>query len=484
MTEAEELELLELEAEAAAFEQASNPGRPALSEMKVTPDNVSAGEAFLRGVEQVNPWSDEAAGLGAGLYEVLNPEPDSTDSAATRFGKGFHSGKAEELQEISQAWDANPDAFAAGAAGSVLSQAAAIPATVKAQMAYGALQGAGAGEGVGERVTNAVIGGALPAAVPAARAGLNKVSGVLDDINLATIGLPQSVRSKLVERYGQEGLRSLGRFLREQNITNRAGQTLSGMEQQVDDLLAAKGQQISEQVKSAPVAPRPQSQLLADLTEGSRPEVYGRNLYDKGVEAVNDFIAPPPATRVTKFSPSGVDPISGQPNIIRSSEVVQPERMFDAPEVWELAKSLDKQARTWSRNPSDSINNVEIFSEVADNARSMLKEAAPELASSMKDYSQFISAKAGIDSAASKTAAPLTWATAPAKLFQNTVASKPFMTLINSQLEWAGKFAPLLEKALETGGPSSALALHYSLLQKEPEYNFLAMQEEEKRGKQ
>lgn len=437
LTEAEELELLELEAA-----EASVPAEP----RKYSADNVSGPEAFARGVEQAFPISDEGAGLGAGLYEVLNAEPDDERGALERFKAGFSGGRADELKQMAHAYDVKPGAFAAGAASGFGTQLTSAPASAGINSAIGAVQGASAGNSLGSRVAGAALGAALPQ-VPNARAALSRaVDPVLDAANLATIGLPQNVRTKIVQEYGSDGLAALGRFLREKGITNQP-RFLSGVESAVDDVANQAGAKIGAAVDDIQMAPIPYGELVDNLGALNRPAQFGQSMYDDGVNAAREFV--------------------GQGNATPT-------------DVWKMAQALDKQAGTFTKGGvSDKINQAEVFGDIAGNARQMLKDANPAVAPAMREYAMATAARKGVDAAAAATGAPIKYNTVLPKLYQNTIGSKPVMTSVNYVLERAtrvsgGKYAMMFEQAA-TKGPAAVNALNYSLLQTDPEYNLEMM---------
>jgi len=465
LTREEEEELAALEAELGSSQEQS----PDRSMMKYSADNVGKVEGFARGFESATGVGDESAGLGAGLYEVLNREPDDTRSVGERFKAGFSGGRQDEVKQMDHAYDVQPDAYALGKGAGIVSQAVITPASVGAQSALGAAQGFASGESLPGRLGAAVVG----ALVPVGLRGLGKSAGEASDelsqrVVQSTLNIPKGERDAIIRDYGPEGLIAVGEELRKRGIGNEAGQSAPEILSMLKSNLTKEGQAIESGVaKIATPIETPITPVAGGLEE---------QLFAKGTNEIvrNDAAIPMSQVRAEFLDPilkSGKDPaFVGKAARDVENILKQYGDEMSFPQLQEFQQTLAERANAYANSPLKGT--AKYLSDIASSVRSTLGELSPEVASAQRNYAVMKSGVQGALNPVSDEFARMSPVSSIASAYRKTVGGPEVQSSINSLLEKAtsfqgGKYAALLDAATKSG---SVQALLGALFKRDPEF--------------
>jgi len=466
LTLEEEQELAQLEAE---LEGPLQPQGQDRSQMKYSADNVGKVEGFARGFESSTGVGDESAGLGAGLYELLNREPDDTRSAGERFKAGFASGRADEVKQMDHAYDVQPDAYALGKGAGIVSQAAIAPASVGAQSALGAAQGFASGESLPGRLGAAVVG----ALVPVGLRGLGKSAGEASDelsqrVVQSTLNIPKGERDAILREYGEEGLYAVGEELRKRGIGNQPGQSASEILDLLKSNLKSEGSALDAGI--AKIA-SPQQTSITPVVGGLEEQLYG-----PGASEVIETASAIPMSRVRSelldpILKSGKDPaFVGKAARDVENILKQYGDEMSFPQLQEFQKTLAERANAYANSPLKGT--AKYLGDIAQNVRQTLGQLSPEVASAQRNYAVMESAVQGASNPVSEGFARMSPISSIASAYRKTVGGPEVQSSINGLLEKAtsfqgGKYAALLDAATKSG---SVQALLGALFKKDPEF--------------
>lgn len=408
-----------------------------LSQMKYEPD-VGKGEALFRGAESVVGLGDEAAGLSAGLYEALNPEPDTQKSAMERFKAGFTGGRQDELRQIEQAYDAQPNAFALGALGGAATQSVPLgKAATGVQSLAGAVQGAAQGDTLLERAALAILGAGLPYGV---RGVVNPEAALNKRAITSMTDLPSGVRNKIASEYGEEGLQQLGKQLRERGVVNQPFTSASEAQDLFKSAASDLGSELASRIEQSGISV-PKEVIKRDLMQ-----IVGQSK----------------DPRYARIAANSIDELISQ----YGDELT-------GPQIQELQKTLASRAGSYGNTA------LQGSSEILDDSARYLRESLgvdPAVKELQSSYAALKPAESGFASPIGKDYAKMKASTAKPKLFGSTLGAPEVQSTINAVLEKAlvlqeGKYAPIFQQAAMRGGDSAVRALHFSLLQQDPIYN-------------
>ncbi|TXH11096.1 MAG: hypothetical protein E6R04_03225 [Spirochaetes bacterium] len=481
LTPQEEQELAALEAEAAGSQQPQGQDR---SQMKYSADNVGKAEnllaeldsanvgkvkGFARGFESATGVGDESAGLGAGLYELLNREPDDTRSAGERFKAGFAGGRADEVKQMDHAYDVQPDAYALGKGAGIASQAAITPASVGAQSAIGAAQGFASGESLLGRLGAAAVG----AVVPVGLRGLGKSAGEASDelsqrVVQSTLNIPKAERDAILREYGEEGLYAVGEELRKRGIGNQPGQSASEILDLLKSNLKSEGSALDAGI--AKIA-SPQQTSITPVVGGLEEQLYG-----PGASEVIETASTIPISRVRAelldpILKSGKDPaFVGKAARDVENILKQYGDEMSFPQLQEFQKTLAERANAYANSPLKGT--AKYLGDIAQNVRQTLGQLSPEVASAQRNYAVMESAMQGAANPVSEGFARMSPISSIASAYRKTVGGPEVQSSINGLLEKAtsfqgGKYAALLDAATKSG---SVQALLGALFKRDPEF--------------
>lgn len=482
LTPEEEQELAQLEAE---LEGPLQPQGQDRSQMKYSADNVGKAEnllaeldsanvgnvkGFARGFENSVRVGDESAGLGAGLYELLNREPDDTRSAGERFKAGFAGGRADEMRQLEHAYDVNPDAFAAGNVTGLGAQALATRgASTLAQSVLGAAQGFASGESLPGRLGAAVVG----ALVPVGLRGLGKSTGEASDelsqrVVQSTLNIPKGERDAILREYGEEGLYAVGEELRKRGIGNQPGQSASEILDLLKSNLKSEGSALDAGI--AKIA-SPQQTSITPVVGGLEEQLYG-----PGASEVIETASAIPMSRVRAelldpILKSGKDPaFVGKAARDVENILKQYGDEMSFPQLQEFQKTLAERANAYANSPLKGT--AKYLGDIAQNVRQTLGQLSPEVASAQRNYAVMESAMQGASNPVSEGFARMSPISSIASAYRKTVGGPEVQSSINALLEKAtsfqgGKYAQLLDAATKSG---SVQALLGALFKHDPEF--------------
>ncbi len=422
--------------------------------------DVGALEAAYQGAVDSTGMSDEGAGMGAGLYDVMNPEPDDQRSVMDRFKSGFAGGMEDERLDSAQAYDAQPDAYAGGTvAGLGVTAPASLAGGRAVRGAVGATQGAMQGDSLESRALNALIGGAGGALMPT---GAGDIPALNRRNVTSVLKLPQGEVEDLIGRYGPEGFDAIGEELRRRGVTNGWGSNADEVLARSDAASRSAGQELNTAIRgiddTAVIEGFPRELVRQDLLRAIGAEG------DRGTVA---------AAR-SRFERILNAPENGFGDVMSATDIQRLQRL--------VADSANEFGAA-SRGVGNDLSKASRY------ARESLGQD-PDVAAAQRSYAQLNSANEGAVKAAAVTRKPFSASGGVSgvigQAYNKTIGGAPVQTSINKILETTtqvaqGRYAPMFEAAFRQG-PNHVNALFYALMQQDPAFNHAVMTQDGAKG--